>query len=66
MQTRTLKQTAELQEDLQAECVVREKEDLEILENLATSMSRLQRSILVNFGMGADDGDGGAARTASS
>lgn len=65
MQTRTLKQTAELQEDLQAECVVREKEDLEILENLATSMSRLQRSILVNFGMGADDGDGGA-RTASS
>jgi hypothetical protein len=54
MQTRTLKQTAELQEDLQAECKVREGEDLEILENLAGSMSRLQQSILVNFGMGAE------------
>ena len=44
-----------LQKELKTELQVREEEDMEILEKLATAMSKLQSSILNNFGSEANN-----------
>lgn len=54
-QCQVIEELGQVQRLLASENKMRETEDVEILQNLATSMKRLQESILVNFGMENDD-----------
>lgn len=49
--TQVISTLGELKALLKEEATIREQEDLELLQNLAASMQRLQESILVNFGV---------------
>ena len=56
MHCRVITALGELKALLKEEATIREQEDLELLQNLAGSMQRLQQSILVNFGV-SEGGD---------